>query len=136
MNGTSMRVKCGADGSEVVIGFLTECSLSLNRDTREITNKDSGGDRKLLPTLRSGSVSFSAIHDESDTATQTIKDLFTLFDADAITHVLFTTGVVGEFEFEADAVITSLEMSAPMEDSVTISGTFELSGEITYTAVA
>ena len=130
-----MKVKAGADGAEVVIGYLTECSLSLNRDTREHTNKDSEGSRQLLPTLRSGSVSFSAIHDEAEATKHNLVDLFTLFDADAITNVLFTTGVVGEFQFEAGAVITSLEMSAPMEDSVTISGTFELSGDITYTAI-
>ena len=50
--------------------------------------------------------------------------------------VKFSTEVTGDRYWEASAYVTSLEVNAGMEDNVTYSATFELTGTITYGTVA
>lgn len=130
MNGTLMTVTVGG----TAIDMQTECSISLSMETRDITSKDSSGFRELLEGLRSGSVTFSALHAEDNT--YNIDDLFTLWNTRASATVNFTTANTGDKEFSATAYLTSFEQSAGTEDNVTISGTFELTGAITYTAIS
>ena len=49
-NGTNLGVYVGS----TIIAAATDCSLSLNMDTIDITTKDSAGYRELLAGLRSG----------------------------------------------------------------------------------
>ena len=130
MNGTLMTVTVGG----TAIDMQTECSISLSMETRDITSKDSSGFRELLEGLRSGSVTFSALHAEDNT--YNIDDLFTLWNTRASATVNFTTANTGDKEFSATAYLTSFEQSAGTEDNVTISGTFELTGAITYTLIS
>jgi len=134
MNGTAVLVTVG--GQE--INLQTECSISLNAELRDITNKASGGFKQSLVGLRSGSINFSSLHDEAADAAAvvTLSELYTTWNTDtAIASVKFTTEQSGEYEFEAEGFLTSLEVNAGTEDNVTVSGTIELSGEITYTTV-
>jgi TP901-1 family phage major tail protein len=130
MNGTLMTVTVGG----TAIDMQTECSISLSMETRDITSKDSSGFRELLEGLRSGSVTFSALHAEDNT--YNIDDLFTLWNTRASAVVNFTTANTGDKQFSATAYLTSFEQSAGTEDNVTISGTFELTGAITYTVIS
>lgn len=130
MNGTLMTVTVAG----TAIDMQTECSISLSMETRDITSKDSSGFRELLEGLRSGSVTFSALHAEDNT--YNIDDLFTLWNTRASATVNFTTANTGDKEFSATAYLTSFEQSAGTEDNVTISGTFELTGAITYTVIS
>jgi predicted secreted protein len=98
-------------------------------ETRDITSKDSSGFRELLEGLRSGSVTFSALHAEDNT--YNLNSLFTLFSNRTSAVITFTTSNVGDREFSASAYLTSFEQSAGTEDNVTISGTFEITGAIT-----
>ena len=130
MNGTAVLVTVG--GTE--INLLTECSISLSTELRDITNKESQGWKQSLAGLRSGSINFSLLHDESNTyGTAELWSAFTSNTATA--SVKFTTEQSGEYEFAASGWVTSLEMNAGTEDNVTTSGTIELDGEITYTAI-
>jgi len=130
MNGTLISVTIGGNA----ISLQTECSISLNGELRDITNKTSGGWKQSLMGLRSGSINFSALHDES--STQGMQQLWTAWTGNsAIAAVKFTTGTTGDYEFDAAGWLTSLEMNAGTEDNVTISGTIELDSEITYTAI-
>lgn len=134
MNGTAVLVTVG--GQE--INLQTECSISLNAELRDITNKASGGFKQSLVGLRSGSINFSSLHDETNdgAAVVTLSELYTTWNTDtAIASVKFTTEQSGEYEFEAEGFLTSLEVNAGTEDNVTVSGTIELSGSITYTTV-
>lgn len=135
MNGTAVLVTVG--GEE--INLLTECSISLTTELRDITNKTSGGFKQSLAGLRSGSVNFSSLHDEDEDSTdvQKLQDLWTVWSTDTATaSIKFTTEVTGDYEFSASGFITSLEINAGTEDNVTVSGTIELDSTITYTAIA
>lgn len=130
MNGTLMAVKVGGS----IINLQTECSISLSREVSDVSTKDSTNNYKeVIPRQKSGSISFSILHDED--ATYNAQDLWTIFDNGTESEVTFTTGTTGDYEFTADAFLSSLEMNAGTEDNVTVSGTFELTGDITYTAV-
>jgi len=131
MNGTLIEVTVGG----TAISLQTECSISLNGELRDITNKESGGWKSSLMGLRSGSINFSVLHDEGED--YNMQQLWSAWTSDTATaSVKFTTGVTGDYEFTASGWFTSLEMNAGTEDNVTVSGTIELDGAITYTVIS
>ena len=130
MNGTLLGVYVGS----TLIAHATEGSISLSMDTRDATSKDSSGTRDLLEATKSGTISVSALYAED--ATYGVDDLMTSWAARTALTVKFSTEVSGDHYWSASAYITSLEVSAGMEDNVSYSATFELTGAITYSTVA
>lgn len=130
MNGTLLGVYAGS----TLIAHATEGSISLSMDTRDATTKGSGGSRDLLEATKSGTISVSALY--ADDAAFGVNDLMGAWTSRTTLAVKFSTEVSGDSYWSADAYITSLEVNAGMEDNVTYSATFELTGTITYTTVA
>ena len=132
-NGTELGVYIGG----TLIAAATDCSLSLNMETIDITTKDSAGFRELLGGVKSGSMSVSGLIDYNDASNDDVSDLFTALDNRTALTLKFAkaTPVVGEdFNYSASGFITSLEQSGGTEDTATYSASFELSGAITQTA--
>lgn len=146
LNGTVYVLKMGTDGAEVQFVNQTEGSFSMNMETRDITTKNSssGGYRELLGGLRSASLSFSGLVDSTLTTDGDLAFLMdhitghaTAANARTSTHVLFgfdagTDSSVNDSLFEGDFFITSIEVSAGVEDNVSVSCTLESTGVITY----
>ena len=130
MNGTLLGVYAGG----TLIAHATEGSISLSMDTRDATTKDSSGTRDLLEATKSGTISVSALHAED--AAYGVDDLMTAWSGRTTLTVKFSTEVTGDRYWEASAYVTSLEVNSGMEDNVTYSATFELSGAITYGTVS
>ena len=130
MNGTLLGVYAGG----TLIAHATEGSISLSMDTRDATSKDSSGSRDLLEATKSGTISVSALYAED--ATYGVDDLMTAWSGRTALTVKFSTEVTGDHYWEASAYVTSLEVNSGMEDNVSYSATFELSGAITYGTVA
>lgn len=130
MNGTLLGVYSGS----TLIAHATEGSISLSLDTRDATTKDSSGTRDLLEGTKSGTISVSALYAED--AAYGVDDLMTAWSGRSTLTVKFSTEVSGDHFWSADAYVTSVEVNAGMEDNVTYSATFELTGTITYSAVA
>ena len=126
MNGTLLGVYVGS----TLIAHATEGSISLSMDTRDTTTKSSAGQRALLEGTKSGTISVSALYAED--AAYGVDDLMTPWAARTTVTVKFSTEVSGDHFWSAAAYITSLEVSASMEDNVSYSATFELTGAITY----
>jgi predicted secreted protein len=103
-------------------------------DTRDATTKGSSGNRELLESTRSGSISVSALY--ADDAAYGVNDLMTVFSNRTSVTVKFSTEVSGDDYWSATAYLTSLEVSAGMEDSATFSASFEITGAITFSTVA
>ena len=121
-------------GSTAVSG-LTDASLSMNREFRDTTTKDSGGNREGCPGLFSGSMSFSSLHDSS--ASLGFDTLMTDFLGNTAISFVFGGSATGEEIYTANGHITSLEISSPgTEENVTYSGTIEITGAVTPSAVA
>lgn len=129
MNGTLLGVYVGS----TLVAHATEGSISLSMDTRDATTKGSGGSRDLLEATKSGTISVSALY--ADDAAYGVTDLMGAWSSRSILAVKFSTEVSGDSYWSADAYITSLEVNAGMEDNVTYSATFELTGTITYSTV-
>ena len=131
-NGTELGVYMDS----TLIAAATDCSLSLNVETIDITTKDSAGFRELLGGVRSGSISVSGLVDYLDASNKDVTDLWTAWEARTAVTVKFAKAneETGELSFSASAIITSLEQSGGTEDTATYSATFELTGAITDTA--
>ena len=135
INASSIRVFLGTtDDSEVVVDHVTECSISLSTDIRDITTKTSGGWREILPALKSASLSLSGLFAED--ATNNFNQLVDHQIAGELLYVVFTntgTGTAanaGDEQFDVSGYITSLEQTAGTEDNVTFSMTLEITGTV------
>lgn len=141
INASSIRVFLGTtNDSEVVVDHVTECSISLNTDIRDITTKTSGGWREILPSLKSASLSLSGLFAED--ATNNFNQLVDHQIAGEKLYVIFTntgagsTANAGDEQFDVAGYITSLEQTAGTEDNVTFSMTLEITGTVVREVIA
>ena len=132
-NGTNLGVYI--DGT--IIAAATDCSLSLNMETIDITTKDSAGYRELLAGMRSGSISVSGLIDYQSADKDTV-DLYTAWENRTSLTLKFSKAneTTGELSFAASGFLTSLELSGSTEDTATYSASFQLTGVIADTAAA
>ena len=140
LNGTSIIVKTGTAGSETEILFSTNASLTLSMDTRDISNKGSSGWRELLEAQMSWSVSTEgllAFKNAAGSAVKNYDDLVTDLVARPAFQILITpeTTTTLDYTWTGECFITSVEQSAPLEDSSTWSATFEGTGALTQAVV-
>ena len=152
INASSIRVFLDTDGdlttpAYVNVDHVTECSVSVSVDMRDITTKTSQGFRESLPGLRSASLSISGLFAED--ATEGYNNLVTAQlngykVACKITNVGNTNGYagdgtasgnIGDEEFTFNGYITSLEQTAGTEDNVGFSATIESSGTVARAAI-
>ena len=141
INSSSIRVFLGTtDDSEVALNHVTECSISMSTDMRDITTKTSGGWRELLPGLKSASLSVSGLFAED--ATNGYNQLVDHQIAGDKLFVIFTnTGAgssanAGDEQFDVVGYITSLEQTAGVEDNVGFSMTIEITGTVVREVIA
>ena len=135
INSSSIRVFTGTtSGAEVVVDNVTECSISMSTDMRDITTKTSGGWRELLPGLKSASLSLSGLFAED--ATNGYNQLVDNQIAGELLYIEFTNtgagavGNQGDEQFTVSGYITSLEQSAGVEDNVGFSLSVEVTGTV------
>jgi TP901-1 family phage major tail protein len=133
-NGTELGVYIDS----TLIAAATDCSLSLNTETIDITTKDSAGYRELLGGLKSGSISVSGLIDYVDASNKDFADLWTAWEARTILTLKFSKAneSTGELSFTCGGIITTLEQSGGTEDTATYSATFELTGPVTDTVAS
>jgi|TARA_R110002153_G_scaffold207785_1_gene360521 TP901-1 family phage major tail protein len=130
-NGTNLGVYVGS----TIIAAATDCSLSLNMDTIDITTKDSAGYRELLAGLRSGSMSCNGLIDYQSSNTDTVDLVAAWTNRTALT-LKFSNELTGDQSYTASGFLTSLEQSGGTEDTATYSASFELSGVVTPATIA
>ena len=141
INSSSIRVFTGTTlGAEVVVDNVTECSISMSTDMRDITTKTSGGWRELLPGLKSASLSLSGLFAED--ATNGYNQLVDNQIAGELLYIEFTNtgagsvGNTGDEQFTVSGYITSLEQSAGVEDNVGFSLSVEVTGTVARAVIA
>jgi predicted secreted protein len=141
INSSSIRVFLGTtDDSEVVVDHVTECSISMSTDMRDITTKTSGGWRELLPGLKSASLSLSGLFAED--ATNGFNALVDHQISGDKLYVIFTNvgsgaaANAGDEQFDVAGYITSLEQTAGVEDNVGFSMTIEVTGTVVREVIA
>jgi len=125
LNGTTMLLYVGG----TAIAATTGHSMSLGVNMRDTTNKGSGGVEEVLPGVSNGSFSFDYL--VAFDAAYGVKELFDLYISKAVSAMKFSSEVVGDPRFSANAYLETLDTDAPVEDNVTGSGTFRVTGGVT-----
>jgi predicted secreted protein len=126
VNSTLLKLYTGTP-TPAVVGSLTDATLSVNHEPRDITTTDSAGWRELLEGLRSFSISGTCLlaYDDANggmqQVTSTLDRTFIEFE--------IGTGVTGDPRMTGEGYVTSFELSSPgSEDNASVSFTIEGSG--------
>ena len=107
------------DGSnDVLVGGQKNATVSLSADTIESTTK-SDDYKKYVSSYKSWSVSMDALVIASDSGFALLKTAYESGDPVKV-HVK-SSEATPEFEFEGEAIVTSLELNAPDTDLFTVS---------------
>lgn len=137
INGTLAVIKtatvAGGHAAATTIALSTSASLSFSMETRDISNKGSGGWRELLEAQKSWSVSCEGVYAMKDASGGSIKnysDFFSLMENRTPLYIEINTDETGDKYYGGDCYITSLEQTAPMEDNMTYSMSFEGTGTL------
>ena len=113
---------------------LTNVTMSLSQETFDVSSKESGGWAEILPGVRSATFSAEGIAD-FQASNKDLADVFTAFTNRASVAIIWTNGVAGDKKVSCTAYITSCEVNAPMEDTVTYSIEFQSTGALTVATI-
>lgn len=122
MNGTAVLLY---DGS-TAIGYGTSLGLNLSRSPIDVSSKSSGGWKEQIYGQGSGSFDFEGVFTEDGTVS--FSTLYAKLVAKTVITAKWASAVVGDKNYSASVILTSLSQSAPMEDKITFSATFEFTG--------
>lgn len=114
------------------IANSTECKYDFNSDTRETTTKDGGSWKQVEYTKRSASVSGSYLQANTGLSTST---LFDAMNNKTKLTIRFGGTTSGDVYWTATAVLTKLGVSAPQNDNITGSYTFDIDGQPVKTVI-
>ena len=133
--GKSILIKVDTDGAGdfETIGGMRSKSITLNKETVDVTDSDSVLQwRELLggAGVKTCSISGSGVF--KDSATEGL--ILTNFNTDVIAEYQFIVPALGTFEGLFD--ITSVEYSGEYNGEAQFSMSFESAGQITFTAAA
>lgn len=129
LNGTLLLLF--VDG--VAIGETTSHSLSFNQAMRDATTKSSGAFEESLPALRSWAMTFDAF--VAYDSTNGYEELRLLIANRTEVTLLFSSLVSGDPQWSGKAFLENVDKDAAVEDSVTMSGSFKGTGELTPTVI-
>lgn len=128
--GGALLLKVDISGTMTTIGGLRSTSITLNDEAVDITNKDNGQTRTLLPQAGTASLSVSGSGVFTDTtAEQTIRTAW-----NASTFSTYNIIIPDLGTYAGSFMISSLEYSGEYNGEVTYSITLESSGSISFSA--
>jgi predicted secreted protein len=109
----------------IPIGYSTSASISVNRETRDVTNKDSGGAAEHLAGLKSFEITTDALQDytQSEDFQNQLDDLQTGDSVFVRFSERFTGGT--DIAYAGNVKVTSVSMEAGVEENATFSVTFQ-----------
>tara|TARA_R100000655_G_scaffold62757_3_gene101240 strand:+ start:3620 stop:4066 length:447 start_codon:yes stop_codon:yes gene_type:complete len=141
LNGTDLKVYDSS--TNILIAFAQTASITINMDTRDISNKESGGFAESLEGQRNFEVSVDGAYAWTNAAgsdlTNGADDLVLkyMLDAGSNTREAFTLrwgntgGATGDTYYQGSAFLTSFSATGGTEDTATYSMTFAGTGAIT-----
>ena len=128
--GKALLLKIDVSGTMTTVGGMRSTSMTLNDEAVDITNKDSGSFRELLPAggIQSMTITASGVFTDStaETTSRAAYGTSTFSSYNVIVPDLGT--YAGTF------MIASLEYAGEYNGEATYSVTLESSGSITFTA--
>lgn len=139
INSTSVLVQITEDSGTSYdnIAFCTSASVSWSMDVRDITTKDSAGNRDVAEGKKSWSVNFDGLVTYAAvTDSDMPNDIFTLADARTSVGIRFGKLNTGDYVYSGDGYFSSYSQDAGVEDNNTYSVSFEGTGALTQAAFA
>ena len=135
INGTNLGLYIKNGASFEMIGYSTACSITVTHDTRATTNSTSGGWQTRMAGDRDWEMSVdSFVAMEANTLNLTSKNWYQMATSYILNRtplvVVLGNEVVGDYRFEGQAFLTSLEMNGSNEESATYSLSFIAAGEL------
>ena len=119
-----------------LIACATSGSFSGSMEVIDATTKDNDGQREILTSALSWSMSCDGLIDYSTAAgSKSATELFDLWKAKTKVRIAWTTGVDGDVMLWGDAYITSYEETAGLNEVATYAVQFEGDGAITKSTI-
>ncbi len=112
----------------VAIACSTEASMSLTNEKIEVTCKDNDGAKTYTLGGQDTTFSVGGIFQFDNNG---IDDLSDMAINKTVGTVRFGTDVVGDFFFEMEAIISDLQITAPLNNVTTYTCTFDAYGPLT-----
>ena len=128
--GKALLLKIGISGTMTTVGGMRSTSMTLNDEAVDITNKDSGSFRELLPSggIQSMTITASGVFTDS-TAEQTLRSAYGTSSFKSYNIIVPDLGT-----YAGTFMIASLEYAGEYNGEATYSVTLESSGSITFSA--
>jgi len=126
MRGVDVLVQVDVAGTPTTIAGQRNATLSLSSDTIDTTAKDTGDWRTFLAGLKGWTLSCDGLYVDGDAALDELQSNF-----ESGTAVSITMSKSGEWTATGNAVITSLDYDASLEDVMTVSAEFQGTGALT-----
>lgn len=117
-------IKVYSNGVE--IANSTDCKYSFKRDSRETTTKDGGNWKQLEYTKGMATVSGSFLQTTSNVPSTSA--LFDIMNNRTKVSVRFGGTTTGDVYWTATAILSSVDVSAPQNDNITGSYSFDIDG--------
>lgn len=139
VKGNLLGLYISTDGGTnyTLVGSATSATLSINNDTLDVTKKSASGNRELMYGLQTATVTAEGFVKFDDTqGSEQLRTVALTASDDSNYLVRFTTGVTGDKEVYFNAIITSFEETAAVNEIATYSITLESAGSITEATVS
>ena len=141
INGTDLKVYDSS--TKILVAYAQTASITINMDTRDISNKESGGFAESLEGQRNWEVTLDGAYAWTNPANTVLTNasddlvLKYMLDAGANTREAFvlrwgnTDGNTGDTYYQGSAFLTSFSATGGTEDTATFSMSFAGTGAIT-----
>ena len=127
LRGVDVLVKVDIAGTPTTIAGQRNATLSLSSDSIDTTAKDTGDWRTFLAGLKSWTLSCDGLYVDGDPALEELQSKFESGTAVAVT----IAESCAAWTATGNAVITSLDYDASLEDVMTVSAEFQGTGALT-----
>jgi predicted secreted protein len=130
-NGTTILLR--ADGNPLAL--LTDTTLNIEQDLPDSTTKDSGGWADHINGLRSFSIDVDGLADFTGT-TGNAKILTDFITGRENVSFRFATTTSGQLQYSGTVSLASISITAPNEDTATLTGSMTGKGALTVGTVS
>jgi predicted secreted protein len=138
LNGTELKVY--STGTTNLVAFAQNCTLNVNHSPREITNKESAGNKEILEGLRDFSLDVDGAYAWTNAAgaalTNGADDLLQtklLANRLKVDFIFGDTASTHDVSYAGSGYITSMSFTGGTEDSASYSLTIEGTGALVQT---
>ena len=138
LNGTEIKVY--STGTTNLVAFAQNCTLNVNHSPREITNKESAGNKEILEGLRDFSIDIDGAYAWTNAAGAALAngadDLLEtklLANRLQVDFIFGDTASTSDVSYAGKGYITSMSFTGGTEDTATYSLYIEGTGALTQT---